>query len=306
MLRLSQYILGLVLWLAFVFNIERLHIEKAEVIDIAGAVYALTVGIVVFAILLPQYQKISLPSMLILVLGAFVAVKLLDRRPFWGRGYTYVTLFEALSALITAALAFQVGRLTQEFIETARRILLVDLQDRVLTPEQAGPLIRREMQYSRRNNRALTVLLVEPGSEQPAGKITAAAAEIQRLLMKRYQMVALTRLLTGFIRSTDIVLDESDRGRIVLVTPKVNHEQAALLMRRLGKQAEGELGVNLRWSAATFPEQGLTFEELVSQAELTLKPDAEHRRLDSIATLDLPASDESLRVTNASSGATGS
>ena len=59
MLRLNQYIVFLILWLALFFNLERLHIQKTGVIDIAGPVYVLTVVVVVLGLVLLQYYSVS-------------------------------------------------------------------------------------------------------------------------------------------------------------------------------------------------------------------------------------------------------
>ncbi|HZQ05384.1 MAG TPA: hypothetical protein VFD70_02305, partial [Anaerolineae bacterium] len=212
MLRLNQYIIFLVVWLGFFFNVERLHIHKVELVDIAGPIYALAIIVVLIGLILPQYRLISHRSLELFVIVLFGLAKLLDPNPFWGDRYTYVTLFEVGAILVTAFLAHEVGRQTADFMRTVRMILFADQQERVLTPEQAAPILQREMKAARRTNKPLTVLVVEakPGDHQM--HLNATANEIHQLLVKRYRLVALTRLLTQFIRSTDFVLDWSERG----------------------------------------------------------------------------------------------
>lgn len=304
MLLLNRYILFLVLWLAFFFNVERLHIRKTELVDIAGPVYALIIALVVIALVVAHYSLMSRWTLQLCAGLLFVLVKYLSPRPFWGEGYTYVTLFEFGSVLVTTWLAYEVGSRTAEFIRTVRTILFVDMQDRVLTPERASPILQREIQRSRRTNHPLTVLVVETQAQDAQIHLDATAKEVQQLLVKRERLVALTRFLIGFLRSTDFILEQSEKGRLVFVTPEVNSTQAAQLVRRLGERAQQALGVRLQWGAATFPEQGLTLEELIYQAELDLKRDTDTSRVEAI-TIENPASIEESLGVNTSFGASG-
>jgi len=199
-------------------------------------------------------------------------------------GYKYVTLFEFLSILITGWLAYEVGRRMSDFVQTMRMFLFADLQDRIVTPQQAAPLLSREIRSSRRTNHPLTVIVVEPQVQDGAVQLTATAQEIQNIFVRRYRLVALARLLARFIRSTDFVLDQSDKGRILFVTPEINRAQVGELVRRLAEHAHESLNVSLSWGSATFPDQGLTLEELVYQAEQELKPYVKTHSTDQVAT----------------------
>ncbi len=284
MLRLNQYILFLILWLTLFFNLERLHFQKTEVIDIAGPVYVLTAFVVVLGLVLTQFYSISKFAFELLAAALFVVVKLLDRRPLWDDGYTYVTLFEFLSILITGWLAYEVGHRTSDFLQTVRMFLFADLQDRIVTAQQASPLLSREIQTSRRTNHPLTVIVIEPQAQDAAVHLTATAREIQNIFVRRYRLVALARLLTRFIRSTDFALDQSDKGRILFVTPEINRSQVGDVVRRLAEHAHESLNVSLNWGSATFPDQGLTLEELVYQAEQDLKPYVKTHSSEPVAT----------------------
>lgn len=275
MLRLNHSIIFLVLWLGFFFNIERLHVQKTEVVDIAGSVYVLAIVVALLGLILPQYFTFSRFSVGLGALLLFVVVKVIDGRPWFDANYLYVSLVEALGILITAFLAYAVGMRTADFVQTVRKLLFADIQHRVMTPVEAAPILERELQAARRSNQPLTVTIVEAHARDRHANLNATANEIQNLLARRYQLVALTRLLTGFIRSTDIVLDQSDKGRIIVVTPELTRAQVAILGKRLGELAHAELGVSLHRGSATFPEQGLTLEELIYQAEQMLKPETE-------------------------------
>lgn len=304
MLRLNRYILFLVLWLAFFFNVERLHVRKAGLVDVAGPIYLLVIALVVIAVLVPQYHLMSRRALLFCAVLMYALVKFLDARPLWGESHIYVTLFEFGAVLVTTWLAYEVGSRTAEFVRTVRTLLFVDVKDRVLTPEEAAPILDREIRRSRRTQDPLTVLVLEPKAQDLQVHLDATSNEVQQLLVKRYRLVALTRLLIGFIRSTDFILDQSGKGRLVFVTPEVNRAQAAQLLRRLGERAQQSLGVTLHWGTASFPEQGLTLEELIYQAELDLKRDTKSFSPESVTLESAVPTEDPLGV-NASFGASG-
>jgi GGDEF domain-containing protein len=271
MLRILYYVLGLFLWITFFFNIEHLHIDKTAFIEVSVQVYFLTVIIVVLGILVPQRFPDSEWAMLFAGLLGFVAAKLLQTRPYWGGQYTYVTLFEFGSVFITLILAYRIGRLTADFAETVHALIFADLAERVAPSDQAETIIQREMQYARRRNRPLSIMLMEADTERAKLALSATAREIQMLLARRYSLAALTRLLARDLRRSDFILDQTGNGRLILITPETRQDQASALLQRLNNQAQKCLGITLRSGIATFPEHGLTYEELVHQAEEVLR-----------------------------------
>lgn len=279
MLRLNRYVLALVAWLSFVFNVERLdlNISSPDLFNISFPMYIALVAVAVAGLLVPQRKKLPLTAMLLVGALAFVTAASLDDRPAWGGGYTYLSFFELSAMLITASLAYIVGRLTAEFLETARTLIFPDTSGRVYGPKEADSLISLQMRSSRRTNRALSVVLIDVNIENAQVALQATAKEIQQLLVKRYSLASLNRLLTKTIRRTDFVLDRSKDGQLVLIAPEMSKQQALALIERLDKTAQRRLGVSVSCGVASFPQQGATFEELLYQAEQDLHPTVKER-----------------------------
>jgi hypothetical protein len=280
MLRLNRYILALVLWISFFFNIERLDINNVEVVNVASPIYVLAVIMMVLGLLLPQMVHTKSWHLQVVTILVFIVVKLYGSRPIWGGPYTYLSLFEFSSLLISATLAHTIGRLSADFVETARALLFADTAGHVYAPENATLRIKHEMQYSRRTEHPLSVVVLETNTDQAHVTLHATAQEIQHLLVKRYSTVALTRLLAWRSRRTDFILDQNDQGQLILVAPGVGKDQIPTIISRLNEQAQQHLGITLRYGVATFPEEGVTFDELVYQAGRHLQSEdhEEHRR----------------------------
>lgn len=271
MLSLPRYVVALFLWVSFFFNIERLHINKSELVNIAFPVYLLVTGLLVLGLVLPQWRPISVATMLVIAFVSFWIAKVLYGRPYWGEAYTYLTLLELAAVLITAALAHRVGLLTADFVETVRGLFLSDLDGRVHPSDQTETLIKREMQSARRRNYPLSILLVEADTAGSTVELNATAREIQRLLIQRLGLVRLTRLLALNLRPSDSIVEEIGQRRWLLMTSEVQRAQAATILQRLNDQTKRQFGIRLRYGAASFPEEGLTFEDLMTKAEQDLK-----------------------------------
>lgn len=282
MLSLPRSVLALILWLTFFFNIERLHVNKSELINIAFPTYLLVAALVVLGLLLPQWFHISLTPMFTLAFLAFGVVKFLHGRPFWGDAYTYVTLFELTSVLLTVTLAHRVGRLTADLGETIQALLFAGLNGRVHPAEQAEVVAKREMLSARRRNHPLSLLLIEADTQNANIALSTTAQEIQRLIAQRIGLVTLTRLLASSLRGSDSIVDESERGRWFLLTSIAERTSANAILQRLNEQATKALGIQLKFGIANYPDQGLTFKDLVASAEQDLHAEKIERRGDTI------------------------
>lgn len=300
MLRLNRYLLVLVLWLSFFFNIERLDLDvtEPELFNIASPIYVAVVVVVVLGLLLSQLKRIALWHMQVVGMLLFVVARLSSDRPVWGGAYTYISFFELTSVLISAALASMVGALCVEFLEAVRSLLFVDMEGRVYRQEQAEAVIKREMQFVRRANRPLSIMVLDVDAHAAPRAVQAAEKEVQEVLAKRHRMIAVTRLLARSLRRTDFVVDQTDEGRIVLIMPEMEKAQTISTLARLDQHVQRRLGFSLRYGVASFPDEGVTFEELAYQAESALKPILHERRSDD-ATAGQGSATEKLAVVEA-------
>jgi hypothetical protein len=273
MLKLNQYLVALILWLAFLFNIERLDLEvrNTEVFNIASPVYVVTLAVVLLGVLLPQVRRIHLWHMHLTAGLLFVVTMWFDGRAAWGGIQTYLTLFEFAAVLLSVTLATLVGQASADFLESARALLLSGTDGRIYQGPQAASVIKREMHFARRANRPLSVMVLDTEEDSKPVRLHTTTQEIQRILASRYKQVSLARLLARIIRRTDFLVDESEDGRLILVMPEMTHEQTTAIVERLNQQVQERLGSGLRYGVASLPEQGVTFEELVYQAEYDSK-----------------------------------
>lgn len=282
MLKLNHYLVALIVWLSFLFNIERLDVEirNTEVFNIASPVYAVTIAVVLLGVVLPQLRQTHFWHIYGIATMLFVVTMWFDGRAAWGGIQTYLTLFEFAAVVLSATLATLVGRASADFLESARALLLSGTDGRIYQGAQAAAVIKREMHFARRANRPLSVMVLDAEDDGKPVKLHNTIHEIQRIFARRYRQVSLARLLARIIRRTDFLVDESEDGRLILVMPEMSREQIMDVVARLDREVQARLGSGLRCGVASLPEQGVTFEELVYQAEHMLAPKRQERSTD--------------------------
>ena len=284
MLSLQRYIFLLVVWIAFFFNIERLHVNRNALINITLPTYIIVTAVIILGLMLPRWYRFSAIFVYGVAILSFVVTKLLYDRPYWGDAYTYLTLFEFASILVTAVLAHRVGQLIADFGETVRALLLTGVDKRVHPQEQAEIIAKQEMLSARRRNYSLSMLLIEADTASAKIKPSTTAHEIQQLLTRRMGLVTLTRLLATNLRTSDSIVDGSEQGRWLLMTAELDRTRASMILDRLNAQSTKGLGIRLKFGIASYPEQGLTFEDLLVRAEQDLK--SEHKISSSEGVID--------------------
>lgn len=294
MLRLHQYVLALVVWLGFLLNIERLDIGGSPVLNLPSLLYLYVLGAVVLCLLFPRWAKLPFSAYFGVAVPLYVGARLASGRLMWGGAHTYVFLFEIGAVIVSVALAYSVGCRLSDFLETVSALILDDMPNSVYRPKEAEAWVRREMQYARREHYPLSVVVMEVDKADREVIFQETIREIQNLLARRYNLMALTRLLAWRIRRTDFILDYSREGRLVLVAPKAAQGQTPVIVERLRRYAEQHLGISLRCGAATFPAEGLTFEEVLHRAEQKLRPYFPNRVQGQAAIMDYTPSETSL------------
>ncbi len=285
MKHLARSVIALLIGLTGFFNIERLDFGQKDVINIDTFVYVLGILAVIAVIMIAALRNTPLPVSLALWLGLYLLCKLsfFNSRPLLGGVYTYLSITEVALVSILVWLAHNVGRGLHDFEEAVKNITLSDVNRRVRKLDEAIEDIRMELVRSRRHQRPLTVMLVEAKPESIRAALHRTVQEVQRAMMTRYVVTSLARVIGNQLRRTDMVLDQRDRGRFVILSPDTNVASSSVVVGRIQAAAAEQLGVSIACGLASFPDDALTFEELVHRAEGNLQESMEITKLPSYA-----------------------
>lgn len=270
MAQIRWRIIALLLWLAIFFNIERLDISGPDTINLSSSVYG--IGIVAaIAVLTPAFQRQSVVLPIGLALGAYLATLVLGPDPVLGGAHTYLTFTGFFMLAVTVLLAFHLGQALTEFLVAVEEMTFSSKGGRLRTQAEAQELIHTEMVSSRRTQRPMSLVMLQADATAMNMMMHRLIQDIQRSMMQRYLLSSVARVLSRYLRRTDIIIEGQRSGRLVFLAPETNEEDAIAFGQRITRIANERLGVAAEFSIATFPQQALTFEELLNVAEQRLR-----------------------------------
>jgi hypothetical protein len=199
---------------------------------------------------------------------------------FWGA--VYFALLSLIDRSLTASENIEVVLLEIVVLETGvwlgyqlsvaieRSESLMDIlaqgtfPHRAVDMEKASELIKIEFSRSRRYHRPLALLVVHaaPADEEAVREMIK---NLQRDMLSRLSNSRIGQAVSAAIRQTDTLLRDNI-GRYVILCPETNLESAAALGSRIRQIVEERTGLQVHCGVASFPDEALTFEDLLSVA----------------------------------------
>ncbi len=222
MKKLPLSIILLVLFLAFFFNLERIDFDQQAFININTFVYVFSTISVVFTIMLPVLRRLNIAWLLIFWNFIFFLLKIFvyTDNPFWGGYNSYITVIEILMLSLGVALAHWVGWHLDDFQKAVENITFSEIK-RASNLRDAVDSINNEIYRSRRYNHPLTMIMVEPLKGSQEMILNQSVREVQESMISRYVSISLARALREYIRRTDMLVEQPDRGRFIVLTPEI-------------------------------------------------------------------------------------
>ncbi|MBN8580466.1 MAG: hypothetical protein J0L96_07315 [Anaerolineae bacterium] len=196
---------------------------------------------------------------------------------FWGA--IYFALLRLIDRATTAALDVEIVLLEMVLLEAGvwisyqlavaieRSESLMDIlaqgtfPNRGMELEKAGDVIKTEFGRSRRYHRPLSLLIINaiPKDEE---SIQEMLKSLQRDILTRLSNARIGQAVSSAIRQTDLLMRDQV-GRYIVLCPETNLESANSLGVRLLKIVEERTGLHVTYGASAFPDEALTFEDLL-------------------------------------------
>ena len=270
MRRLRYSLLLLLLIVGVFLNIERVDIgSEADIVNLSTFVYLLAFVAVFSVLLLPDTMRPSSLAMILFWVVVYLILRftILNIRPVLGGIYTYLTVTEvALLSLLILATS-RVANDLYDVEDSVATATLEDVSDRVKHMDQAEELITKEFARSRRYDTPISVMVLKVHPEDVQFNMQRAAEEILQGMLKRYASNRLVRLLDRELRRSDLVLESMKEDEIVLVLPETTPEGTDILADRIRSAIKKNMGINITAGYASFPDEALTFDDLLKQAQ---------------------------------------
>lgn len=124
--------------------------------------------------------------------------------------------------------------------------------------------IKIEFTRSRRYHRPLSLVVIQP--EAVDQKLTKEMLKsIQHDLMNRFTTARMGQIIDERIRQTDLVMRDH-HGRFIVLCPETSLANVKLLAKRIVQAIQERMDSHILWGAASFPEEALTFDDLLNTA----------------------------------------
>jgi GGDEF domain-containing protein len=267
-------LIGLLVYLAIIFNLERIEYKiSIDGVGIHNFVYALIIVEIVLLLLFPKLQQYSvfLYSFLWSILYFALRLTIFNDSSILNGISLYVTVTEIFIQLIAIILAFECAKQMQKLETFLEEVYLPVRERRVLQIKNAKDEINTEFIRSRRHQHPLSLLVVRPDTKKTETEIKATVMEIQRNMIGRYVSASVAKIITEEARRTDLIVSQGDENDLFLILcPETKSDETNFLAERIRENAREHLGISVNYGIASFPDEALTYEELVQRAELNL------------------------------------
>lgn len=179
-----------------------------------------------------------------------------------------VQIIQLLLIAISAGLAYDVGKRISRVDETLNGLSLSAFPNRVRELATSQDLISAEITRSRRYHRPLPILALQLQKRDEDHDLNQYEA-LERDILERFAVARVSQILSDLARTTDIILRDKN-GQFVVICPETNFNNLTILAERIEAAVNDELDAGLNWGSALFPDEALTFDELLEMARSRL------------------------------------
>lgn len=270
MKRLRFWIVVLILWLIFLFNIERLTVSiDIETIDIRSYTYVFVALVAAVMITLPNLRRLPLSVLVVVPIPIFLVLKGIIEEGRWNaillEGNAFPLTVTQLSAIIlTGLLARQINYALYEFEDVIADITFSYIGKLPKPFLQEQGTMYREVKRARRYQRPLAVVAVKVAEKDINVALPRMVKEVQAAMMREYVLARIARILRDNIYDLDTIALNDDH--FVIVLPEIEADRVPAVAKRLEKAVKEKLDVQLNIGTASFPNEAVTFESLVELA----------------------------------------
>lgn len=278
MSRFKKNLVFLVLYILLVSSVIQFGLSTT-VLNFNPYFFAVLTPAIILSILAPTLQRGALLAALSLTVIAYVALWFALGGGLSGEQFTILTL-ELLFLVTGMMLGREINLSFGEMEQTIEKLIFSTFSGRALLFSEAAKVIQTELARSRRYDRPLSLVIIEPDAAaigadvQPLPRFTTGM-DIQHQLSRRYMMAKIAEVLDKEARNTDIIIKQEKPDRFIILCPETQTSNTNTLIRRVVEKTREEVGVQVGFGVAAFPEEAMTFEELLQKAEQKMvKPGA--------------------------------
>lgn len=269
MTNLKRSFFGAAIYLALIFVLGQMDYADRPIINFANYFYLAVIVAIPLTLFFPRVSRVSVNIPLAFWAAVYlILLQVINRNYSANKGELSVIVLEfillELGVWFSHQLALQINH--AESIMDSLAMSAFPSRSRELDSENQR--IKIELTRSRRYHRPLSVVVIETESEDE--KTTREMLKsIQQDLLSRFSAARVGQIIDDRLRQTDLVLRDH-RGRFIVVCPETDFANAALLAKRISQAIKERTNMGVLWGVAAFPEEALTFDDLLQKARQRL------------------------------------
>lgn len=175
-----------------------------------------------------------------------------------------IHLLQFILIELAAGVAYEVAKHLGQLDIILEGLTISTYPNRAVNVHSAEDRIQAEFTRARRYHHPLSLLVLRLDriSEQDSWQ---NIEPLQRDMLRRFATAKVSQIISDLSRQTDIII--SDRGgQFVVLCPETDSENLTIFAERIRKAASEKLGSTLAWGSATFPDEALTYDDLLQTA----------------------------------------
>jgi hypothetical protein len=232
-------------------------------------VYGFAFVTAVAVIAVPVLHEWPLPQVLAILLPLYFLLKVLLAYPIAGDGLAHlpITVTEIAALVVTLLLARRIMERFTHLQQGLARVTMSHLDD-ASTFDDGQSLIYREIRRARRRQRPLALLALKPTAASVSYSLNRFLEEAQAEIIEHYIRASVANLLLTTLEDYDIVTRKNNH--FVVVLPDAGRDELEETIDRLQREARNRLGIELNVGKARFPDDAVTFGQLLADAERSM------------------------------------
>lgn len=264
MTNLKRSFFWITFYLLIVLVLAQLDRSNTPIINFAAYFYLVAIFLVPIMIFVPSLHKVSVVVPMIFWGAIYFGLSQVLARGYTGSTNVEVIVLEIVILEIGVWFSYQlaVGIASSESLMDV--LAQGTFPNRALDMDAASEQIKIEFGRSRRYHRSLSLLVVRAFSkdEEVAREMLKS---MQRDVLNRLSNARIGQAIGEVIRQTDILVRDHV-GRFIVLCPETDLESAVFLAERIRVIVEERAGLNVSCGVASFPDEALTFEDLLHLA----------------------------------------
>jgi GGDEF domain-containing protein len=262
---LKRSFLGAAVYLAVIFVLGQADYADRPIINFANYFYLAVMVAVPLTLFFPTVSRLSMYVPLTIWAVFYLAlVQFIDRTYSAAKGELSVLVLEFMLLEVGVWLAHRLAVQISHAESIMDALALSAFPNRAHDIESENQRIKIELTRSRRYHRPLSLLVIRLTSlDDPSAREILKG--VQQDLLSRFSSAQVAQIIDDRIRQTDLVLRDH-RERFVILCPETDYRNASLLARRISQAIRERTNLSVLWGVASFPEEALTFEDLLHKA----------------------------------------